>query len=316
MKKVSVLIPLYNCEKYISEAIDSVLKQTYPNIEVIIVDDESKDNSLHIAKKYESEKVKVFTQPHSGAPRARNFAFEVSTGYYIQYLDADDILAPNKIEEQVAILENNGNDSMAFCSYTSDIHDFNTGIYLEQGINKDYDAPIELFIDIFNAKGNIITLCWLTPRALIENSDPWDERLIKAQDGEFFVKMALKCQGIFFSNSTTVYYRPSNSGRITTNHTSKAIESVILSTESVQNNILKLENSNRTRQALVFLYSSIFCTYYNKKNSRQLEKVEANIKDLGGNLVYNGNRYFGLMAKIIGIKNALLLKETFKSFYK
>ena len=97
MKKVSVIMPVFNCERYISEAINSVLEQTYKNVELIIVDDGSSDRSLEIAKKYESEKVKVFTQPHGGAPRARNFAFEKSTGDYIQYLDADDILAPDQL---------------------------------------------------------------------------------------------------------------------------------------------------------------------------------------------------------------------------
>ena len=98
--KVSILIPLYNSENYIEETIQSCLNQTYENIEIIIVDDGSTDKSLQIAKSFESGKLKVYSQPNSGACKARNLAFEKSIGDYIQYLDADDLLSENKIENQ------------------------------------------------------------------------------------------------------------------------------------------------------------------------------------------------------------------------
>jgi glycosyltransferase involved in cell wall biosynthesis len=75
---VSILIPCYNSEKYISKTIESCLSQTYKNIEVIIVDDGSTDNSYQIAKSYESDRIKVYKQKNSGACRARNYAFELS----------------------------------------------------------------------------------------------------------------------------------------------------------------------------------------------------------------------------------------------
>jgi glycosyltransferase involved in cell wall biosynthesis len=312
--KVSVLIPVHNCEAFIEDAIISVLEQTWQNIEIIIVDDGSTDNSLQIARKYESEKIKIFSQPHSGAPRARNLAFEKSTGEFIQYLDADDLLAKNKIEEQIKMFEKYGKENLMFCSHSTDLNDFYRGGYIQQAVNRNYEKPIELFIDIFKGYGNVMITSWLFTREMILNSDPWDERLIKAQDGEFLIKIALKCRAIFFSNGTSVFYRLIASGRITTNQTPKAIESVILSTESIENSILKFESSERTRKALSILYSSVFCSYYNKRNSLQLKRVEADIKKLGGELMYNGNRYFGLLSKILGIKKTLLLKNFLKRF--
>lgn len=310
MKKVSVLIPVYNCENYVAEAIESVLSQTYKNIEVIIVDDGSTDNSLGIVKRYESSSVKIFSQSHSGAPRARNFAFQQSTGDYIQYLDADDILAPNKIQSQVHILGNQ--NYLTFCSHTSDLNEFNKGGYYEQEINKDYLNPVDLFLDIFAGKGNIITLCWLSPRNLIANAEPWDERLIKAQDGEFFVRIALRCDRVLFCGDTTAYYRPTQTGRITTNQSTVALESVILSTESLQKSILKYEDSLRTRQGLAYLYSSIFCSYYSKQNAYQLKRIETKITSLQGSLTFVGNSYFGLLSKIVGVKTTLGLKRITK----
>lgn len=80
---VSILIPLYNAEQYIEETITKALEQTYSNIELIIVDDHSTDNSLKIAQKYASEKVHIYCNPKKGGNSARNYAFEKCNGEYI-----------------------------------------------------------------------------------------------------------------------------------------------------------------------------------------------------------------------------------------
>ena len=103
MMKVSVLIPLFNSEKFIEQTIKCALSQSWQNKEVIIVDDGSTDKSLSIAKSYESEIVKVFSQTNRGAASARNLAFKRSSGDYIQYLDSDDLLSEDKIESQIQI---------------------------------------------------------------------------------------------------------------------------------------------------------------------------------------------------------------------
>ena len=88
---VSVLIPLYNAEQYIGGAIESCLEQSYKNIEVVVVDDHSTDQSLNIAKKYEGERVHVFSNPGKGAQSARNFAYQCSKGNLVKFHDADDL---------------------------------------------------------------------------------------------------------------------------------------------------------------------------------------------------------------------------------
>ena len=104
---VSICIPAYNIEEYLSQTIESVTKQTYNKIEVIIVDDGSTDKSLEIAKGYESEKIKVYSQENKGASAARNTAFRYSKGDFIKFLDADDLINPEMIESQIKLaLEN------------------------------------------------------------------------------------------------------------------------------------------------------------------------------------------------------------------
>src|SRR2546423_1863348 len=100
---VSILIPAYNAERWIVATIQSALAQTWDRTEIIIVDDGSSDRTAAVAKRFESETLRVVTQKNQGAAAARNKAFSMSTGDYIQWLDADDLLSPGKIEKQMAV---------------------------------------------------------------------------------------------------------------------------------------------------------------------------------------------------------------------
>lgn len=97
---VSVIIPNYNYEAYIAGTIDSVLAQTYSNIEIIVVDDGSKDNSLSVLEKY-GNRIKVIAQKNQGVSLARNNGVAASQGEYVAFLDADDIWLSSKIEKQL-----------------------------------------------------------------------------------------------------------------------------------------------------------------------------------------------------------------------
>ncbi|MCD6661725.1 MAG: glycosyltransferase family 2 protein, partial [Lentimicrobium sp.] len=101
---VSIIIPAYNAERFIRETLDSVVNQTWPDIEVFVVDDGSRDKTVEIARTYESEKLKVFTQKNQGACVARNKGLSMSKGKYLQFLDADDVISLDKIEKQVQVL--------------------------------------------------------------------------------------------------------------------------------------------------------------------------------------------------------------------
>src|SRR5919199_5243439 len=98
---VSILIPAYNAQQWITDTIESALAQTWPKKEIIIVDDGSSDQTLQIVKQFASKTVLIVTQANHGASVARNTAFSLCQGDYIQWLDADDLLAPDKIEKQV-----------------------------------------------------------------------------------------------------------------------------------------------------------------------------------------------------------------------
>ncbi len=103
LPKVSILIPCYNAEKWIAQAINSALEQTYPNKEVIVVDDGSTDDSLTVIRQY-SDRIHWETQSNQGGNFTRNRLLELSTGEWLQYLDSDDYLLPEKIEQQMNLL--------------------------------------------------------------------------------------------------------------------------------------------------------------------------------------------------------------------
>ena len=105
--KVSVIIPLYNEEKYILECINSVINQTYKNLEIIIVDDKSTDNGLKLLEKIKDDRIRIIKlDKNSGVACARNKGIEVSTGDYICFLDSDDFWVKEKIEKQLKFIEN------------------------------------------------------------------------------------------------------------------------------------------------------------------------------------------------------------------
>ena len=105
---ISVVIPAYNCERYITRSIDSVLAQTRPVDEIIIVDDGSSDNTGEVVKRY-GGKVRYIRQENAGASVARNTGIEAATGDWIAFLDGDDEWLPDKIKHQTELLSRNPN---------------------------------------------------------------------------------------------------------------------------------------------------------------------------------------------------------------
>ncbi|MGI9533098.1 glycosyltransferase family 2 protein [Lutimonas sp.] len=116
-QKVSVITPLFNSEKYIAETIDSVLKQSYKDFEMIIIDDYSEDNSIKIVKEYSDPRIHLIClNENSGAGVARNKGIEAATGRYIAFLDSDDLWVSDKLEKQLNFM-NSKNISFCFSSF-------------------------------------------------------------------------------------------------------------------------------------------------------------------------------------------------------
>lgn len=116
---VSILMPLYNAEQWVEETIRSCQEQTYTNWELIIVDDGSADSSYSIVERIATSepRITLLRQPNSGACSARNRAFRHCKGDYIMYLDADDLISPDKIELQMRAISCADSKAVAICAW-------------------------------------------------------------------------------------------------------------------------------------------------------------------------------------------------------
>lgn len=187
---VSILIPLYNAEKFIIETIEKCLNQSYKDIEIVIVDDHSSDNSLALAKTQESDRVRVYENPKKGGNSARNFAFKMSKGEYVKFLDADDYCSPRMIERQVERLLADGTEkSVVFSPVRMYYSDEDRWLIPPHTIEQDYIPGIELLLDIWRGKGWRCPHCHIMHRSLVEKAGLWDETILKNQDGEFFSRI-------------------------------------------------------------------------------------------------------------------------------
>ncbi len=131
MKKVSIIIPCYNVEKYIGEALQSALDQTYSNIEILVINDGSTDDSVQVASQFDDPRIRIVTQVNRGLNGARNTGINESTGEYFGFLDADDLWHPSKVAEHVAHLNGSPDVGMSF-SWSEMINDDGEALGLTQ----------------------------------------------------------------------------------------------------------------------------------------------------------------------------------------
>lgn len=306
---VSVLIPVYNAENYLEATVKSCLVQTYRPLEIILVDDGSTDNSLRIARSLESDCVKVFSQVNSGACRARNKAFAESTGDYIQYLDADDLLASDKIEVQMNKLKGSTNimaNGRWGRFYTND--PFSEEI--KWGPHKLLQRDLKP-VDWLCQNHMSATHCWLTPRELILRAGAWDESLSQNQDGDFFTRTMVNAEMICYTDHAKSYYRSSLKNSVSNNTRDSAkIRSRFKVCESFEKLILSLEDSPRTRLAVSNQYQQFIYSAFPLERSL-IKKAEAKVKMFGGSNWMHplGGKASSVLTRVLGWRTVVWLKS-------
>ena len=154
---VSIIMPAYNAEKYIAEAIESVLKQTYTNWELIIVNDCSTDATEQIIKKYQKQdyRIKLYSLLNNqGVANARNTAIQNTRGRYLAFLDSDDMWLPEKLEKQLAFMQAN--------NYVFTYHDYRTIMVKDNTLGKIIHVPIKVNYEKLlkgNSTGSCLSTC-------------------------------------------------------------------------------------------------------------------------------------------------------------
>lgn len=200
--KISVIIPCYNAEKWIEETLESVYSQQGSfELEVIVINDGSTDNSEKIINDTFPE-VLLTTTVNQGASKARNLGTTLSTGDYIQYLDADDILAENKIQLQVDLLSETNSD-IAYGNWQHYIQNEQGTFHKELIINKRIENPeIDLFSNFWCPPA-----VYLFNKKIVEKVGAWREDLPIIQDARFVLDCALNGAEFCHLDEVVAYYR-------------------------------------------------------------------------------------------------------------
>ena len=303
---VSVLIPAYNAENWIGEAIDSCLNQSWTNIEIIVVNDGSVDATWSVVQRYSAQqRVILIDQLNKGASAARNRAFQESKGQFIQYLDADDLLDREKIAIQMkrvlATSENYLHSSEWSFFYTNELKEKNP---IENPLFKDFDSPVNWLIEAWTKKAWMQPSAWLVPRKLIDAAGPWNEQLSLHDDGEFFCRVLLQSKGVKFSEGAKSYYRKGIESSLSGQVSRRAVISHFTVCELYTRYVLQKENSSRTKKACATNYQDFQYTYY-PFYSKYTHLAANEVKRLGGSdSKIAGGPVFLFFVKLAGWKLA------------
>lgn len=206
--KISVLIPAYNVEKYISQCLDSILAQTYPAFEIIIVDDGSTDNTGKICDQYAllNPKIKVIHQKNQGVSAARNAAMDIAEGEYFSFVDGDDYIKPEMFEKLLNGIEKNNAD-MIVCNYDKVSEDGNT-IIMDDKYAEDECVPFREALRWFEREHSwTYTFAWnkLYRRIIFEDIRyPVGK---KFEDDYIIHKVYMKCNKIASISDSLYCYR-------------------------------------------------------------------------------------------------------------
>jgi glycosyltransferase involved in cell wall biosynthesis len=186
MKKISIIIPTYNAIAYLPEAVESVLKQTFKDFELIIIDDGSSDRTVEWASQINDPRVKVILQDNHGSARARNQGIAIAEGEYIALLDADDVWESTKLEKQVNFLARNPSIGLVDTSVVLINEDGkSTGKVVTTKAEKDVWKQLVQFQPVCS--------CDSTPlirRECFENVGLFDEDLLFLEDLDFWIRLA------------------------------------------------------------------------------------------------------------------------------
>jgi glycosyltransferase involved in cell wall biosynthesis len=211
LPKVSIIIITYNQSRLLSVAIDSVLAQTYPTIEVIVVDDGSSDDTPEVMLQY-GERVRYIRQENRGVSAARNTGFRASTGEYINFLDSDDFFLPTKIERQMQVFNVRPDAGLVHCGFYQVDEDGNR-------LNKVTSFPSdhilrELAVDCFLVvHAPLVRREWFDRVGVFEEHLPWQGQY--CEDWELWLRMAKAGCQFIYTPEPLVAYRISEGSQMT-----------------------------------------------------------------------------------------------------
>jgi glycosyltransferase involved in cell wall biosynthesis len=308
---VSVLIPAYNAARHIRATIASALAQTWPRIEVIVVDDGSEDDTAGIAEGFGRERVRVIRQGRKGPSAAQNELLRQAKGDFIQRLDADDLLSPRKIELQLAHISADAG-VLAVGEWARFATDPAEALFdaPEAGGVAQSMSPIEWLVgDGRNGLPMLQPGLWLASRRLADKAGEWDERLTLNNDFDYGVRLLLAADRVVRTPGARLFYRSGNASSLASTRGIAAWRSSLQSMEQGSRAMLEASPTAETKRACANMFQQLaFTTYLDAPDV--CAAAEARVKALGGaDVVMDGGALFRLLRTALGWRRASRVKR-------
>jgi glycosyltransferase involved in cell wall biosynthesis len=309
---ISVLIPAFNAENYIKETILSCCVQGPTTItEVIVVDDHSTDRTNELVATLISEcaavNIRLVMNPLKGACAARNYGLSLAQGTAVKWLDADDILGPGHLLQQLDLLEKNPNHLIAskwrrFAGSPENLWPEEQGNW---SAVPECSSPREWLL----SERMMIPAGWLGTRDLFQSIAPWDETLLINQDGEYFTRAIVASAGVIFEPNSRVYYRSSIAGSVSHFKPEKA-PSLYRAAESFERTVLELGDDQDLKTLISNHYQGFIYRVYPLVPDLR-KKAQAKVKDYGKPTRHNDvaeSRFAKLFCWLFGWKLLVQLR--------
>lgn len=290
MPNISIIIPIYNTEKYLSKCLDSVLAQTYTDWEAILVDDGSIDKSDAVCDEYSAKdsRFKVFHKINGGVSSARNLALDYVQGQYVMFVDSDDMLFSNALETLLKYMQD-GIDSVCCTYVTTDeygsVTRYSSTHHFDEILGRDKtlsDFYTPLFGDGFN--GYLWNRLFRTS-IIKDNHLQFRKDIHIKEDGLFLVQYLCRCKGKHYFSSLPVYKYRINNGSVMRNYSEiinyKSVSGVYgdiecfreIADSTTNVNLLKLSRESIVMRYMFLSYSSIRAGHFIIKDIYMLGKV-------------------------------------------
>jgi glycosyltransferase involved in cell wall biosynthesis len=284
MPSVSILIPAYNAESWIADTLRSALAQTWQEKEIIVVDDGSGDSTVAIVRQFEPDGVKLVTQKNQGAAAARNNAYSLSKGDYIQWLDADDLMSPTKIADQMqAAMTCGSKRTLLSSAWAYFLYRPSRAKFTPTSLWRDL-APSDWLIHKMGENLHMQTATWLVSRELSDAAGPWNTELAVDDDGEYFCRILVASDGVKFVPGARVYYRLHVAGSLSyIGQSDRKLEGQWKSIQMHMAYLRSLEDSTRVRTACLQYLQNWLMVFYPERVDI-VQQAQSAAGGLGGQL--------------------------------
>jgi glycosyltransferase involved in cell wall biosynthesis len=304
LPKVSVLIPCYNAERYVGETLESVFRQTWPEIEVIVVDDGSSDRSADVIRSFVRPNLRLIQQDNRGQTAALNVCCSQATGDYVQYLDADDLIETDKIARQMERLKE-APRCIASAEWGRFYQNPQETRFDTEPVWRDL-SPIDWLA--LSGLRMMFPALWLIPMPIVRETGPWREDLTLSNDAEYFTRALLASEGVRFCAGARCHYRSGIAGSLSGTRSPLALGSRLKVMDLCEGYLRAAEDSERIRRCLALnwqQFAHFAYPYDGPIAARALERARAlhpvRIRPGGG-------ARFRMLSRLVGWRAARVLQ--------